>query len=654
MTSELSPPKDTSDKLDNLSSTTGALIEAFDKILVLPYVDVLRLDALGDLSIADVVLDLKQKYQELQGNTLPFARDLYSYAGLQLQTIPTISVSLDLATYLNLNKVIIARHKIEALNVKKESETFRKTFVATLDVFENTIKELGEQIQNLTTQIQDTKDLQEKERAVAVVGGVFTFMFTVAAVLAIVTTAGAVGAAGASTSASVASTTAVQGSAVASSGFFTALGASIGAASGTSGLVGVSAAISTAALGALAETIISSIEAGNYERAVTSLESLKTSAENARYQLLEVVEHMKVIEDSLDDIVTVWTDVELSLSIIQSDVDSWSKENFSEELVAPTVEEWQEVRTAVAKYTSVVSGDRSLRSDENSDVQLSADRIVSLAGSIAVSELKSNLQAPDIEFNAKLSDLKKMREALHYTLSLPEVGNSLKSQTESAIRYLDETERGLGQLSGELSEFAKERLLWLDAFETSDGSQRVEMITGNKSVYQAFEEKITRAQDTEQKAFSFQSAVGLVNNTLMRIIGEKTAEQTALKRQLKSIEAKRRKKKWLWVVPVAGAVNEILDAANNIRGKIRKIRRDVQLISRSCQQIRMLSSTVSSSVKDSTLVVQTYSSILNDVRASADDAVLFTVLGSEIPADLFISIKDSWVELATDIHEFIV
>ncbi|CAN8063112.1 unnamed protein product [Agarophyton chilense] len=654
MTSELSPPKDTSDKLDNLSSTTGALIEAFDKILVLPYVDVLRLDALGDLSIADVVLDLKQKYQELQGNTLPFARDLYSYAGLQLQTIPTISVSLDLATYLNLNKVIIARHKIEALNVKKESETFRKTFVATLDVFENTIKELGEQIQNLTTQIQDTKDLQEKERAVAVVAGVFTFMFTVAAVLAIVTTAGAVGAAGASTSASVASTTAVQGSAVASSGFFTALGASIGAASGTSGLVGVSAAISTAALGALAETIISSIEAGNYERAVTSLESLKTSAENARYQLLEVVEHMKVIEDSLDDIVTVWTDVELSLSIIQSDVDSWSKENFSEELVAPTVEEWQEVRTAVAKYTSVVSGDRSLRSDENSDVQLSADRIVSLAGSIAVSELKSNLQAPDIEFNAKLSDLKKMREALHYTLSLPEVGNSLKSQTESAIRYLDETERGLGQLSGELSEFAKERLLWLDAFETSDGSQRVEMITGNKSVYQAFEEKITRAQDTEQKAFSFQSAVGLVNNTLMRIIGEKTAEQTALKRQLKSIEAKRRKKKWLWVVPVAGAVNEILDAANNIRGKIRKIRRDVQLISRSCQQIRMLSSTVSSSVKDSTLVVQTYSSILNDVRASADDAVLFTVLGSEIPADLFISIKDSWVELATDIHEFIV
>ena len=645
MSSDLSPPPDTAKALDDLSDTTGALIDAFDDIIRLPFVDAFRVDELGDKSIADVILDLKKKYQALQGNTLPFARDLFGYSAVQIQTIPMINDSLPLRTYLDLNKVIIARHKLEATQVKKESEAFRKTFAATLDIFENTIKELAEQIQDLNTQIQETKDLQEKEKTVAIIAGVLVFVFTVAAVLAIFATGGAA----ASGVSSATSTVAVQGSA-ASAGFFTSLGASIGVA-GTSGLVATTAAFGSAAVASLAETIVSSIEAGNFGQAIKSLESLRDSAETSRNQLIQVIDLMQGVETSLDEIVTVWTEVEGSLGIIQSDVDNWSEENFSQELAADTVEEWEDVRSAIEKYTAVVSGERSSRSAEKvkePPQKLTGDEVNVIAKSLAIAELKQNLQAPDLEFSGKLSDFKQSRTALEAAKSLPGVGSTLVSQVETAEKYLTQTEQGMASSLSELVTLSKDRQIWLEAFAAQEG-QQAEMINDLILRAEKIESSIATAQENESKAFSFQASVGLVNNTLIRLIAEKNASQQVLTKELKSLERDRKRRKWLWVVPIAGAINEIVDAANNIKGKIKRLQREIGGLSKCRVQLQKISGVVSSSVKDTTLISQAYSQILNDSRACADNVILFETLREEIPTDLVVSVKESWAELENDI-----
>lgn len=660
----LSPPDKTKEVLDTLSSTTGSLINAFDNIISLPFVDSLRIDALGEKSIESVILDLKLQYQTLQGNTLPFARDLYGYAGLQLITIPKLPTEIEVATYVNLNKVIIARHKLEAAQVRKESEAFRKKFVAALDLFETSIKELGKQIEELQLQIDDTKDLQEKERAVAAIAGVFTFVFTTAAVFAVIATGGAAASASAG-SASTWSITAVQGSAAATgvTGFFQGLGAGLGV-SATSGLIGTSVVMSTGALAGLAETIVSSIQARNFGRAVCALEDLKESAEKARDTLIEVVELMSGVEDSLDEIVNVWSEVESSLSIIQSDVGSWNEDNFSKDLANSTVAEWEEVREAVQIYTSVVSGqslddirddDEKEEGEENEkeeEVEFTGERFVVLSRSMATSELKLAIQAPDIEFDGKLSDIRDFHAALQLAKTLSETNEKLAAQVENANNLLTETETGLEQACADLSSLTQDRIEWMDKFEEADADGKLGLLSELTSSTQSFEDSINQAEETEAKAFSFQSAVGIVNNSIIRLIAEKNVAQQVLMRKLMSIESKRRKRKWLWVVPVAGAINEIIDAANNVRGQIKRMRRDISTLSRCRTQLQKLSQSVSISVKDSTLLVQTFSVILNDTQAGANDAILFDTLGVDLQDDLLTSAKQSWMDLEEDIQGF--
>lgn len=645
MSTTLSPPDKTSSALGNLTGTAGALVDAFDDIIRLPYADSVRLDAIDDRSVTDVILELKKKYQDLQGTTLPIARDLYGYAGLQITTIPQIEKAIPLQTYLDLNKAVITRHKLEASIVKRDSEAFRKEFAAAVDLFNDSIEELNEKIAELDKSIQDTEDEYEKEKSAAIIAGVLTGLLVTAAIISIAVSAGAVTAGGASSSSAL-----------------VAFGAKLAAAGGTSGVIGTTAALSTGALTGLTTTIITSINAGNLKDALNAMESLQQSTIETRDHLMHIIGMMEAVETSLDDIVSIWTDVEDSLTFIQNDVEAWKETNFSQDFAAPTVEEWEEVRDAIQKYTSVVSGERSLKSlpgadekaheTEDSQPENEGEIFIAVARSMAQSELKLSFRAPDLEFEGRLSDFQMSFNALKKLIAIEGIDSSVKSKAENSCSLLLVVQKGLTKSAKRLGQVSQEREMWLRLFESAESSARTSLIKQLGPLTTELDNDLKEATETEGAAFKYQAAVGMVNNLLIRQIGEKQTEQQALMRRLREVEKDRKNRKWLWIVPIAGAINELVDLANNLKGKINRIKRHIKDLGRLREQLTRSSKSIKSAVKDSTKVVQTFSQILNDTQSGVDDAVLFETLGEDIPAELLVSAKETWVELRNDIDDF--
>lgn len=641
----LSPATGTEEKLKKLSASTGAILDSFDEILKLPYVDALRVDATGTMSVHDVVLALRSKYYDLQMKSLPFARDIYSYSELQISTIPMINKgSLTLKNYILMNKSIIVRKKASASTLKEESQAFRKEFSGQIDILQGALVELDKQIGELEKSIQETTDKYEAAMASAIISGILVGVFAAAFVFAMVASAGAI--------ASVAGPV---------SGAAATFGASLQAAGGMSGLVGGTIASGTGLVASLTTTIVKSIEAGNLASAINALKALKSSAETVYDQLKVVIGKMETLEAKLEDIVGVWQSVDDSLSIILKDITSWEAGLFNEQVAELTVQEWKNVKAAVEKYTNVVSGDRAIKTVEAHEEkpQLTAEQLMRGLGTFSVDELKKCLCAPEVQFSGRLADMASSGTTL--STLLREFGNDPKivQQAKEASSALDEARKRMRRSSAKLDSTAEDSQSML-AKVLTENSGTVDAMT----LRYALEERLGRlssehdaitneATKAEQSAFAFQRSVGIVVNTLQRRVGEKQQEVMHSQKRLKEIEAEKRRRMWLSFIPVAGIINELVDLANNTQGKIRRLRREIHSLQRTRSSLVAASNSVQVSVKDSTLICQTFSSILNDNSAISASLLVIESLKLDTPRAIFVDAKNSWSELEDDIESFL-
>lgn len=652
----ISPATDTARKLENLSSSTGAIIDAFNEIIALPYVASLKTDEGGLTSVSDLALQLKENYQSLQGETLPFARDLYSYAALQISAIPLINNGgLSLQNYILLNKSVVARKKTNATRIKQLSENYRKQFVVAVETLNETLGNLNKQIKDLRKEIEKQKDAYDEAVVGAIFGAILAGLFTALFIAGLFATGGALAGAGA----------------VAANGYIVAMGASLATAAGTSGIIGVTGAVGLGAASALVTTIVKSVEAGNILGAIHSLETAVQSAETTKNDLEEVIQKMQVVEDKLDDIVDIWTEVEDSLDLVSGDLTAWEAPGyFTAEKGDETVQEWVLVQNAVSKYTNIVSS-RSVvptmfaSRDTHANVSntdIDTPMFLRNVGIMALSDLKVSLIAPRVELEGQLSDMNGATQVLMRVVAhqLLQEDQKLISNARSCMALLDSAQGSVRMSCSRLDSMCSYSFSLFEKLAEHDAEQ----LAGEpNAVRRALEDQIAvvdsqheKASDemskSEQAVFSFQHSFSVLQSSLERAYGEKMAQKSVLEKRLNDIERERRDRKYLWLIPLAGAINELVDLANNIQGKINRLRGEVRELDALSKAAKSSSAAVLLSSKQTTAMSQAFSEILNKNEEIRTSLGFIEQLQLETPASFFHDVAKSWDGLHDELTWF--
>ncbi|KAI9106324.1 hypothetical protein DFS34DRAFT_645115 [Phlyctochytrium arcticum] len=133
----ISPPDDAKKKLDELATNTGEILHQFDQLLQIPYLNQLACtdpdDGTTPTDIRAMVTKFRERYLNLQMETIPVARDLQTYATTQIAVLPTVSPTattdpgkISLKDFLDINKGLTSEYQAKA------TDLFNKRFVATI------------------------------------------------------------------------------------------------------------------------------------------------------------------------------------------------------------------------------------------------------------------------------------------------------------------------------------------------------------------------------------------------------------------------------------------------------------------------------------------------------------------------------------------
>eukprot|EP00737_Agarophyton_chilense_P004697 gb/GEZJ01006146.1/.p1 GENE.gb/GEZJ01006146.1/~~gb/GEZJ01006146.1/.p1 ORF type:complete len:735 (-),score=125.69 gb/GEZJ01006146.1/:117-2192(-) len=198
--SKITTDEETLKSLDAMTGTSGKIVATFNKLLRVPFLDSLHVSAAANtgsnkngsqenpdeertnIDLETLTLNFLQRYQKLQAETVPIARNLYSYATLQQRLIPMLSSSLSIENYVGVNLNLIEKRRAEAARVHAEHNKFQQDWNTAILLVERAIAEQEANIDGLKATIKDLVE-QKKRRTL---GSIFTFigaaLFTAAAV----------------------------------------------------------------------------------------------------------------------------------------------------------------------------------------------------------------------------------------------------------------------------------------------------------------------------------------------------------------------------------------------------------------------------------------------------------------------------------------
>lgn len=284
--SKLTTDEQTIEALDAISGSSGKIVATFNKLLRVPFLDSLKVSSSansgtnkdgsggegGDIDLETLTLNFLQRYQKLQAETVPIARDLYSYARLQQRLIPLLDSSLSIDNFVRVNVGIISQHREKASEVHRLHNEFQQDWNVAILTVERAIGEQEVQI----AQYKDTIAELIKQKKKMTMGAIFSF----------------IGAA-----------------------LFTA------AAFVTGGLLFV--VVGATAIGLVVTGSILASEAAKIQTAIDGYRRALKISEETLAELKFVLPIMVEIRDQLKSITLIWDDIVLKLSDLETGTQAW-------------------------------------------------------------------------------------------------------------------------------------------------------------------------------------------------------------------------------------------------------------------------------------------------------------------------------------------
>ncbi|KJA22822.1 hypothetical protein HYPSUDRAFT_185885 [Hypholoma sublateritium FD-334 SS-4] len=313
----LGPPAETQKRLEDLADSTGRVIDKFDTLLQQPYLDQYKCTSPvdgSDSNLYTVMNYYRNEYLKLQQDTLPVARDLGAYAGLQAALLPLVvpdaqaqGTDIAMSVFLATNTPLVSEYKVKATDLSNRSTQVKNDWDNVVNLVNKLIAECDQNITTFNNSINDLTEQQKKMTLYACLAAFGAFLAFTAAVF------------------------------LPGVGMLVALG--IGAA-----------------LGGLA--VYEAISAAKITIAINDLRAAVANAENTKRNLQGLLPYVTDIAASLSSISLIWSDIATALSNLDA---------FYRVLNGPTgpivlnalrpqiISNWVAVEAAVVKYIQEVS-----------------------------------------------------------------------------------------------------------------------------------------------------------------------------------------------------------------------------------------------------------------------------------------------------------
>ena len=326
--SKITTDQQTIDSLEAMSATSGKIVGTFNKLLRVPFLDSLHVSAAANsgsnrdgtqekpeeeasnIDLETLTLNFLQRYQKLQADTVPVARNLYAYATLQQRLIPMLDSSLSIENYVRVNLGLIEKRREEAERVHKEHNKFQQDWNTAVLLVERAIAEQEANIDGIKATIDEL--VKEKKRAT--LGSIFTFigaaLFTAAAVF-------------------------------------------------TGGIL--FALVGAAAIGLVVTGSVLASQAAEIQRAINGYKKALKISEETLGHLKFVLPVMLEIRELLKSVTLVWNDIANKLAELSAGTEAWEILAFvlqGEEWTPfkdAALENWKAIEKSVLAYVAQVS-----------------------------------------------------------------------------------------------------------------------------------------------------------------------------------------------------------------------------------------------------------------------------------------------------------
>lgn len=319
---KLKPDPQIAKALQDMTEKSGKIVAGFNDLLRTPFLDSLKVSSSAvsgssddgsrtdgednGIDLETLTLTYLQRYQKLQADTIPVARDLYGYAMLQQNLLPMLEKQVPITTYLDANVKIIAGYREAASKLHALHNKFQQDWNIAINMV---IRAIEEQKSGMVGLEQQITDLVKQKRDITI-GAAFAIIGAIVFTAAAFLTGGLV--------------------MMAFAGL--ALGTAVAAGMLISNIVQMNAAIS-----------------GFRQALETAKQTVK--------KLETVLPMMQEIQDLLATVTLVWNAITNKLVAIQTNVDSWLFliGPALDTLVGFAIADWKEVSESVLEYVAVVS-----------------------------------------------------------------------------------------------------------------------------------------------------------------------------------------------------------------------------------------------------------------------------------------------------------
>ncbi|KAF8337656.1 hypothetical protein F5887DRAFT_1160992 [Amanita rubescens] len=315
----IGPPSDTQEKLEELADSTGKIIDKFNDLLQTAYLDQIKCTSPIDGSDSNLYVVMnyyREKYLELQLDTLPVARDLLAYSVLQQTLLPFVkrddqanvgAGDIKLSVFLDTNTPLVSTYLVAATALSERSTQVKNDWDNAINLVKMKINECDQNIATFQKSIADFTEQQKSMIMNAILGFFGVFIAFTAAVF-------------------------IPG-------------------------VGMLAALGVAgSIGAMA--VEQAIAAGKMTVAINELKKSVQIAENTKFKLEALLPPMEEIGQDLSKVSQIWSDIATALTTLDAFYQVMNGPTgpiIFENVKPQVIYQWGVVETNVKEYIDTVS-----------------------------------------------------------------------------------------------------------------------------------------------------------------------------------------------------------------------------------------------------------------------------------------------------------
>ncbi|EGO29888.1 hypothetical protein SERLADRAFT_413192 [Serpula lacrymans var. lacrymans S7.9] len=188
----IGPPVDTEKKLQELADSTGRIINQFNTLLQQAFLDQIKCTSPIDGSESNLFVVInyyREKYLQLQLDTLPVARDLGAYSTLQQTLLPYVVPDnqvkpgdIAMSIYLATNTPLVSEYLVSANELSKRSTQVKNDWDNAINLVKRVIAECDQNIESLNNSINDLTEQQKNATLNAFLYALGAFLAFTAAV----------------------------------------------------------------------------------------------------------------------------------------------------------------------------------------------------------------------------------------------------------------------------------------------------------------------------------------------------------------------------------------------------------------------------------------------------------------------------------------